>query len=155
MTLRNWVYCSWSQWPCSATWCPATEEGIPRNWVLIPPWISRRIHTEIELLAQVLASPVLRPDVPHAHIVQRHVDCRPRLGVDLKTSRSISPCYTIFDKMIDFSHSSFASKVRWSGYYSSCSWFEEWSLDLRYNNHLHEDAEEVAKRQEMDPYQEF
>lgn len=63
--------------------CPATEQSIARDGVFVSPRVCVRVDSEIELLAQVLASPVLGPHVPHPHIIQRHVHCSPRLRIDL------------------------------------------------------------------------
>jgi len=61
----------------------ATPQSITWNWVLISPWICRGIHPQIKLLAQILMNPILRPHIPHPHIVQRHVKCSPWLGINL------------------------------------------------------------------------
>ena len=62
---------------------PSTKKGISWNWVFISPWMCRRIHSQIELLPQVLPRPILWPDVPHSHIVQCYVDCSPCPGIHL------------------------------------------------------------------------
>jgi hypothetical protein len=66
-----------SERPCPATSGAAAEEGVLGDGVLVAPRRRRRPDAEVELLPEVLPRPVLRPDVPHAHVVQWHVDRSP------------------------------------------------------------------------------
>lgn len=68
----------------AAAYCPSTEKSIAWDWIFVSPRICRRIDTEIELLSQILASPVLRPHIPYSHVVQRHVNCSPWHRIHLK-----------------------------------------------------------------------
>lgn len=72
-----------SQRPGPAPGRPAAQERVLGDGVLVAQGRGRRPDAEVELLPQVLPGPVLRPDVPHAHVVQGHVDRRPRSGVHL------------------------------------------------------------------------
>lgn len=66
-----------SQRPGPATGRPAAEERVLGDRVLVAQRRRRCPDAEVELLPQVLPGPVLRPDVPHAHVVKGHVDRRP------------------------------------------------------------------------------
>jgi len=66
-----------SERPGSAARSPAAEQRVLWDRVLVPPRVRRRVHPEVELLAEVLPGPALRPHVPHPHVVQWHVDGGP------------------------------------------------------------------------------
>ena len=58
-------------------------ENILRDRINVPPKVDGGVDTEVELLPQVLAYPVLRSYVPHPHVVQGQVYSRPRTRVHL------------------------------------------------------------------------
>jgi hypothetical protein len=62
----------------------AAEECVVRDGQLVAERVRRRVHAEVELLAQVPARPHLRPHVPHAHVVQRDQNRRPPSRVHLR-----------------------------------------------------------------------
>lgn len=59
--------------PSAVPSCPATKKSILRDWILIPPWVRRSVHSHIQLLSQVMPPPILWSNVPHPHVVQCHV----------------------------------------------------------------------------------
>lgn len=73
----------------------STNKCILWDWVFISPWLGRCIHPKIELLPQKLPCPVLRPYVPHSHIVQCHVDCSPWPWIHLCSINKINLCYLL------------------------------------------------------------
>ena len=66
-----------SQRPGPATGGPAAQERVLGDRVFVAQRRRRRPDAEVELLPQVLPGPVLRPDIPHSHVVKGHVDRRP------------------------------------------------------------------------------
>lgn len=68
----------------------AAEDGVGWDGLLVAQGVRGRVHPEVELLAQVPARPVLRPHVPHAHVVQRDEYRRPRSRIYLRRANSNS-----------------------------------------------------------------
>ena len=73
-----------SERPGPAAGGAAAEQCVLGDGVLVAPRVRRRVYPQVELLAQVLPAPALRPNVPHPHVVQRDEDRRPPSRIHLR-----------------------------------------------------------------------
>lgn len=88
-----------SKRPCVTTCRPAAKKSIPRDWQFISPWIWSCVNSEIKLLPKILPCPVLRPNVPHSHVVQSHVNSSPRLGIYLFSIKQLNKLWICLNKL--------------------------------------------------------
>lgn len=83
--------------PCASSTCSTAKKCILRNWVLVPQRSWCRVHTQVQLLSEVLSCPKFRPQVPHSHIVKSHVYGCPWLGIYLQSpSTQHIKCFSHF-----------------------------------------------------------